>query len=120
MAGVIADLISTLDVEQLQNMQEILSKAAALTPQQYSDKFDALATQIEDQFTNLANQLANGTLSVPLFRDRIFRLLRTAMANAYRYGLGAAGERAILFQNDLNVIRGYLREDDTYLSQFAR
>lgn len=120
MASVINELLDQMDLGSLQRMQDILSKAAALTPTQYSDKFEALHVQVEDQFTNLANQLATGRISVPLFRDRLFRILRKAMADAYRYGLGAAGERTILFQNDLDTIRGYLREDDTFLSQFAR
>lgn len=116
--GVIDDLIGTMTPGQLWDLQEALEKAASLTPSDYQRKFDDLQQQTEDNFQNLANQLATGRLSPLAFKDRLFRTLRRAMSDAYRYGLGAAGERAILFDADLAVIRGYLTEDAAFLSGF--
>ncbi len=116
--SVIDDLIGTLTEDQLWTMQEVLGKAASLTPEDYTSKFETLQTQTEDQFQNLANQLSTGKLTPLAFKDRLFRTLRRAMSDAYRYGLGAAGERAILFDADLAIIRSYLTEDATFLSGF--
>lgn len=120
MASVVTELVESLTLDGLYNLQDMLSKAAALTPENYRTKFDNLAVNTEDAFTNLANQLATGRTSPNLFRDRLFRVLRRSMADAYRFGLGASGNRPILFQPDLDTIRGYLRDDDTYLSGFSR
>ena len=116
--SIIGDLVEGLSLDQLWELQDVLGKAAALTPEDYQNKFNALQTATEDQFQNLANQLATGRLTPLAFKDRLFRTLRRAMADAYRYGLGAAGQRTLLYDADLAVIRSYLTEDATYLSGF--
>ncbi len=116
--SILDDLLGSLTGDQLWDLADVLGKAAALTPKDYTDKFNALQTATEDQFQNLANQLATGRLTPLQFKDRLFRTLRRAMADSYRYGLGAAGERAILYDADLAVIRSYLSEDATFLSGF--
>lgn len=114
----IEDLIGVLTKEQLWDLQDVLGKAAALQPADYKRKFDELQRATEDNFQNLSNQLTTGRLTPLAFKDRLLRTLRRAMSDAYRYGLGAAGERAILFDADLAVIRSYLTEDATFLSGF--
>lgn len=116
--GIVDDLIDGLDLDQLWDLQDVLSKAASLSPADYQDKFDALQTSVEDQFTNLSNQLTTGRISALQFRNRLQSILRRAMSDSYRFGLGASGQRAILFDADIATIRSYLTEDSKFLSGF--
>ena len=97
-----------------------LTKAAALTPEEFEDRFAMYLDEVVRSMGNYAERLGDGEIGPLAFKDYMVRTMRRSFADAYRYGLGASGERAILTDVDLMAVRGYLVEDAGYLDSFVR
>jgi hypothetical protein len=120
MASVTRGLVDLMDEDDLKSMMATLAKASALQPADYQDKFAALADSVEAQMVDYADRLAGMGMTPYQFRDAMLRTLRRAMADAFRYGIGAAGFPTILTDQDMFNIRQALSEDDAYLRRFTQ
>lgn len=121
MAAVTSEIMDLMDRDAIMALMGTLSKAAALQPDDYYNKYNALADRTEAQLIGYADRLAAGQGMTPYqFRDAVLRTLRRAMADAYRYGVGASGVRPILVDQDLQKIRESLSEDRAYLDKFTQ
>jgi hypothetical protein len=114
------DMLALLPREQLREMAASLAKAAALTPADYEAKYNDLADKTEAQLLGYADRLASGNMTPYQFRDNVLRTLRRAFADAYRFGIGASGERPILLEPDYQAMQRYLSEDINYLGRFTQ
>ena len=100
---------------------EWLSKAAALTADDYQAQFEALASSFDDQLTDYGKRLASGDISPAEFKQYMGSTIRTTYDRAYRLGASVqAGERAILTDADRATIQGILDDELEYLTAFQR
>lgn len=116
----VRELIATLSRDQLEAMAGEMAKAAQLSPADYEAKFTDLQDKTEAQLLGYADRLAGGNITPYQFRNYVLATLRRAFIDAYRFGIGASGERAILLETDYQSIQRYLSEDLNYLGRFSQ